>query len=339
MGFRFPRAILFILAAISFCTACTPKASPPEAQQEVASVGLHAGKLSADGRWAIAGSIHHGVSLWRVDDKERLYNWSHKQNIDTTLVGGGFSTQNNLAVTADISTLVLWDLTDGKALRFWHAPGEILSIALTPNGQFALLGLADHSAVLFNIQAGGIVRTLHHKNRVRSVDISADGKHALTGSEDYQAIYWNLETGEALQKMLHNDDVQLVKLSEDGALALSVSKYDRATLWRTQDGSQVGDVPLRAQHIKRGMRFTAARFSADNRYLLTGRPDQIITLWSVEPLKEIARWKIPKRKAWKPQGASIIDVAFKEKSNQLVALSSNGFLSFMSFNASAMDKQ
>src|SRR5690606_36339973 len=190
----------------------------------------------------------------------------------------------------------------------------------------ALLGMDDHTAVLFDLINGGTLQTLHHNNRVRSVALNADASIALTGSEDFQAVSWDLRSGKALARFEHSDDVQLVTLSADATLALSVSKYDKAVIWHTYTGEPVGQLPLAAEGLKRGLRFTSARFSAVNRRLLTGRPDQRVTLWDVATLEKLAEWEIPKRSRWKPTGASIVDVAFTEKHDTFYAIGSNGFL-------------
>lgn len=314
------------LFALLFLNSCQPSADKPTDQLEVASVGIHAGALSTKGDFAVVGSLYHGASFWDTHRKERLFNWSHEANENATLIATDLTEDNQWAITADVTTLVLWNTNSGQGERYWQAPNEILSVKLAPDARFALLGLTDHTAVLFDIVNGGVLRTLHHSNRVRSVDMSNDGRYALTGSEDYQAIFWDLNSGNSLSKMQHDDDVQLVALSGDGTLAFSVSKYDKAVLWSTDGGRKLGELPLRAEAIKRGLRFTTARFSSDNQWLLTGRPDQIVSLWKVSTLEEVQRWRVPKRSAWKPQGASIIDVAFAEDPTQFFAMSSNGFI-------------
>lgn len=307
-------------------TNCGQKTLEPTNKIQVASIGLNTGALRDDSTYAITGSIHHGISLWRMKDQERLFDWNHKANQDTTLIAADFSPDGKWALTADTHTLALWNVETGEAPRFWSAPGEVLSVRLSEDGATALLGLSDHTAVLFDIQRGGILRTLNHNNRVKSVALSDNGKIAVTGSEDYTAVSWDLETGKVLAKMQHQDDVQLVAISADGSLALSVSKYDKAIVWKTQNGAMVGEIPLRAEHLKRGLRFTSARFSKDNQRLLTGRPDQIVTLWQLSDLSSLSRWKIPKKKAWKPTGSPVVDVSFAEESNQFYALASNGFI-------------
>lgn len=320
---RWPQALLWSLA-LSFGLGGCSAGNEPSASLEVAARGAQAGAVSDDGRHLLVGSVHHGGSLWRLRDGERLYDWNHQPNEKTTLVASDFSADGQWALSADVHTLVLWSLQDGAAHRYWTAPGEILSVALGANGRVALLGLSDHTAVLFDIQRGGVLRTFAHQNRVRSVDLSRDGRLALTGSEDYTANLWEVASGRLLQQMNHDDDVQMVALSPAGDLALSAAKYDRAVLWKTADGSEVGDLPLAGEAFKRGQRFTAARFSDDGRYLLTGLPNQTVELWDTRSLKTLQRWTLPKRDAWKPTSAAVLALGFGAGDNQFVALASNG---------------
>lgn len=298
----------------------------PATSLEVAVKGIHGAALSDDGSSAIIGSIHHGASYWRVEEQERIYNWNHKADELTTVIAADFEASGNWALTANPFNLVLWNTQSGQGERFWAAPGEILDAELGPNANMALLGLSDHSAVIFNIRRGGILRTFAHNNRVRSVDLSRDGRLALTGSEDYFAHLWDVSSGAKLKSFKHNDDVQLVRLSPDGTLALSVSKYDKAVVWDTQTGAVLGELSLNGERLRRGSTFSSARFSDDNALLLTGRPDQIVQLWDIATMTPIAQWELPKRSAWKPTGAAVIDVAFIKDSPNYRAIASNGFV-------------
>lgn len=302
------------------------KPSEPTRSLRVGAVGLNAAALADDGQHAVVGSLHHGISLWRTDDSERLFDWTHKSKVDTTMLAADISPDGAWAVTADERTLALWEIQTGAGPRFWQAPGEITSVQLSTGGSKALLALSNHTAVLFDIRRGGIIHTLPHNGRVRSIALSDDGGVAVTGSEDYTAIAWNLTTGQAISKVRHQDDVQLVALSADGELALSMSQYDRAVVWSTADGKILGQVPLAAERLKRGLRFTSARFSKDKRWLLTGRPDQLVTLWQLPGLEQKAQWQIPAKKPWKPSRGTILDVAFGADDAQFFAVASDGFI-------------
>ncbi|MFT7560226.1 MAG: WD40 repeat protein [Flavobacteriales bacterium] len=316
------KTFLTLISLISLFTACSP-AEDPIAEFRVAAKGLHSATVSDDGTHIAVGSMYHGISYWRIEDQERLYNWNHTANEATTAVAMDISDNNRWAVTASVQDLVLWDTKSGVGERYWIAPGEILDLELSPRASLALLGLSNHSAVIFDIQRGGIKRTLQHTNRVRSVDMDASGRYALTGSEDFGVRFWDIESGKLLKHIKHNDDVQLVKLSDDGSLALSVSKYDKALVWKTDSGEELGEIPLQASRLKRGIRFTAAQFSADNRYLITGRQDQIVQLWALENMKEIKRWKLPKQKSWRPTSAAVIELGFAGD-NKIIAAASHG---------------
>ena len=140
------------------------------------------------------------------------------------------------------------------------------------------------------------------------------------------ATIWDANSGEQISRIMHEQDVQLVKLSDDASLALSVSKYDKALIWNPTTAEKIAEVPLHAERLKRGLHFTAARFSKNNQYLLTGRPDQVVQLWRVADMQQLAIWELPKRDRWKPTGASVLDLSFTESETVFRAVASNGFI-------------
>ena len=322
--FQTLKRVFTLTCATFLVTACDNHKKPADSYK-VAARGLHSAAISPDAQHIVVGSIYHGGSLWDHQNRERLYNWNHQQGDQSTIFASDISDDGNWALTAESHTLVLWDIASGAALRYFTAPGEVLDMELGPGGNTALLGLSDHNAVIFNIRRGGVLRTFSHLNRVRSVDISADGSLALTGSEDYTANLWKVNDSQRINQYKHDDDVQLVRLSNDGEIALSVSKYDRALLWNTNTGDIIGELPIGKERLKRGLRYTTAKFNHDNALLLTGTPNQIIELWNVKSLTKIASWKIPKKAMWKPTSAAVLDVEFVSD-NQFVAVASNGFV-------------
>ncbi|WP_370980665.1 WD40 repeat domain-containing protein [Agaribacterium sp. ZY112] len=319
--------LLFCLFLFSACQ----KAASPQQQLEVATKGLHSAAISERGDSLAIGSIWHGGSYWRLSDNERLFNWNHKAGESSTFVAIDFSDDGRWVLSAEAHSMVLWDASSGRAERYWTAPAEILDIELNQSANLALLALNDHSAVIFDVRNGGIRRSFNHGNRVRSVDFNQQGNLALSGSEDHGARLWNVQNGELVKHIKHEDQVQLVRLSDDGKLALSVSKYDKALLWSTDNDDYQVELPLKTEHIRRGLHFSAARFNHNNNLLLTGRPDQVVQLWQLEPLMELKRWKLPKRKAWKPTSAAVIDLAFQDEHN-FIAAASNGIIYQLNIN-------
>lgn len=296
----------------------------PESSFEVAAIGAQNAALSDDGQYAFIGSVHHGGSLWRLRDGERLYNWNHKSGENSVVIAADFSPDGRYAMTADRHTLVLWNVETGQGERFWTAPGEVLSIALSENGDYALLGLSDFRAVLFRAKIGGIQRTFDHSNRVRSVSLSKNGRLALTGSEDYSAALWDVSSGKQLQLWQHNDDVQIVALSPNGKRAFTMAKYDTASLWDSQSGKKITDLKINSERLKRGLRYTSASFNETGKQLITGRPDRIVQLWDAKTGQAVKVWQLPKRDAWRPTQAAVLAAGFNRSG--FSAIASNGFV-------------
>ncbi len=324
--------VLTVLVSAIFVSGCG-KAIAPVQVNEMALRGVYGAALSDDGQYAVSGSTLHGISLWRIADWERLYDWNHNTAQQTNMVAADFSPDGRWVMTADEQTLALWNVATGENLRYWAAPAEVLSAQLSAEGQVAMLGLANNTAVLFDIRRGGILKTFNHGDRVNSVALSDDGTVAVTGSDDFTAVAWNARTGEMLKRIKHQDRVQLVALSHDGTLAMSMSRYDKALLWSTRDKTgntesetEVEEIPLSAKRLRRGMQFTAARFSRDKQWLLTGQADKRVTLWSLNPLQRTAQWKLPQRNVWKPVGAVALDMVFAEEAGMCHVVASNGYL-------------
>ena len=314
-------ALLTVVALLGGCDF----GPEPDKSWETSAKGSYSAAFSQDGKFSLIGSISHGGSLWDTQRGERLFNWNHQQGQYSNIIASGFSPEGLFALTADHQTLVLWDTSSGKAITFWTAPNEVMSVDLSPNGRYALLGLEDYSAVLFDVKRGGIQRSFYHQDRVRSVALSADGKLAITGSEDQSAKLWDVNSGEQRFNWAHEDEVVTVAISANGKRALSVAKYDKAVIWDTETGLAIGELPLRPTAIKRGQTFTTARFSNDGRLLLTGNSARLVQLWDVKTQQELKHWTVPKRDPWKPTSASILAVSFSDDDKVFYAIASNGF--------------
>lgn len=326
-----PIQFFVFVVLLSALSACSP--SPSElARYEVAVNGIHGGSFSHNGALAVVSSVHHGGSLWRLRDQERLYNWNHDQQNFSVILSADIEVENRWALTAEAHTLVLWNVSTGEAARFWTAPGEVLDLTLARGGRYAILGQADHSAVIFNTIEGGIVRSFTHQGRVRSVDLSGDGRLAITGSEDQTAILWRVDNGEPIMVMEHQEDVQVVAISPDGRYGFTAAKYDRAEIWDLQERRSLMSLKLSKEKIKRGLEITSARFSSDGQQLLLGYTNRTVELWQIirgsgvneQKASRLRSWLLSKRHKWQPTGVSVVDLAFSQ--NGYYAMGSSGFI-------------
>jgi len=311
--------VLFFGLTLAACD----KAEKPTDHWETAVQGLYTAALSSDGKYGIIGSIQHGASLWDMKRKERLFNWNHTKGDYTLLTSAAFSPDGRYAATASDRTIVLWETATGAPIWFWTAPGDILSMALTPNGDYAALGLASHMAVLFDIKNGGVKRTFNHNEKVRSIAVSADGSRLLTGSDDFTARLWDIQTAEVLQTWSHDNNVITTALSDDGRYAFSAAQADKANVWDANSGQLVKALPIKKGSYIMGAAYTSARFSEDGSKLMTGTNSQLMQLWDVKSGEQLKRWRITKKEQWKPTSAAVLAVAFSSE-GKYVAIGSSG---------------
>ena len=293
-----------LITLVGLLIACD-SSTPASRSWEVAAQGLYGGAISSDADYIIAGSLNHGASLWRLPAHERLYNWAHRSGDFTELVAADFSPDASHAITADPRTIVLWDVRDGHALKFWATPGKVLDVALLNDNRQALLGMDDHSALLFDAREGSYHMTLLHEGEVGAVDVSRDGQLAITGSDDYRAIIWSLNRGEPLHTLMHGNPVRHVAISDAGEFAFTAAQGERVAIWNVEDGRL-----LHTLHNGINHGVLSGRFSPDGRYLAVGYTHRKVVLYDVISGRAVRSWDPGKRNAMIAKGAAVLELAF-----------------------------
>ncbi|MGS2718593.1 WD40 repeat domain-containing protein [Eionea flava] len=317
---------MFAAGILVLVSACTEK-HLPESSITLASKGLHSAAIHPRAQSVVAGSIFQGGSFWRLSDEERLFNWNHTTDEEKSIIlFADIASNSPRAITADESTLVLWDTNTGEALRFWTSPAKITDLALMENGRYVALALADQTAVIFDAFNGGIIRTFHHSGKVYSVAASTDQTKLITGSEDKTSVLWDAASGTKLLTINHEEEVQFVALSDDARYVLSVAQYDTAELWDTRIQESIGEIPMKKQQLSLGLQITAASFRSDNQQLLIAYSNRTVELRETTTLQVIDQWVLPRKNQWQPTSAPALDVAFDVQPGIFYAASSDGFL-------------
>ncbi|MFT4887809.1 MAG: WD40 repeat protein [Pseudohongiellaceae bacterium] len=286
--------------------------------------GIFSAAYSADGNHVLAGSIQHGGSLWDVKNAERLFNWNHQAKLSSQITAVAFSPEGDFALTCDGSTLVLWDVASGEALRFFDAPSDILHVALSPSARTALLGLANGNAVLFDVQRGGIIKELEQGHRILSMALSANGAFALFGLDNRQAKFWDLQSMELINEIETQGRVQTVALSDDGRFGLLTVQHVDAVIWDMHKDTLHSKLNYSNRFFPSFSSFVAARFSKDGTQLLTGNTTGAIELWSRADGKRLNRWITPAGSGVRPRIFPVVAVALNDQSGYVSAITSDG---------------
>lgn len=319
------KSLTLLLGLLLLLSGCD-SAQSPENSYPLSARGSYSAALSEDGRFAMIGSFDFGGHFWDLQSRERLYDWNHAQNGVSDIIASAFSPEGDFAVTATTTDLVLWQTLDGQPIWFWSSPGEILDMALSRNGDYALLGLANHTAVYFDVKNGGVRHTLRHPARVRSVALSQDGRFALTGADDYIARFWDLANETVITEMPFDNIVNRVALSADGQIAFSAATLSSARIWDTSTGNIIQSLSGDESFITRRLSHIAARFSADASQLLTGTSSGKVMLWDTQSGQLQQSWKIDEVGKTGPVQTGVYAVGFTGQGASYFAIGSNGLL-------------
>lgn len=109
----------------------------------------------------------------------------------------------------------------------------VVSVALSPDGQFIVTASNDYTAKIWNINNGQLIHTLGgangHTGTVDSIAISSDNQFIVTGSADTSAKVWNAYTGQLICTLGGDYDdmpwIDSVAISSDNQFIVTGSWY------------------------------------------------------------------------------------------------------------------
>jgi WD40 repeat protein len=185
--------------------------------------------------------------------------------------------------------------------------GTVTSVALSPDGRFALSGGCDDehwdgckkgSVKLWDIASGREVRSFGgHTKLVLSVAFSPDGRFAFSGSEDRTLRVWDIATGHKLSSFNgHKDLVDSVAISKDGRTAIfagipthviGVRADTTLKLWDIASGRELRSFIGHPKEVH------SVALSSDGRAALSGSMDSTLKLWDITSGRELRTFHQP----------------------------------------------
>jgi len=193
----------------------------------------------------------------------------------------------------------LWDVSTGKEMRSFDESYGASSIALSPDGNFLVLGTGGGRARMLSLPSGKEARTFVSTDDGTDwggtlVAISSNGKYLVTGNQMKGTVkLWDLFSGQLLRTFKHQKYVEDIDLSPDAKVLGIVDGYENiVSLCDIATGKEI-----RTFHGRTGERLNAAMLSLDisqdGKYLATGDMHSTGTIWDLRTGEKIREFKGP----------------------------------------------
>lgn len=257
--------------------------------------------ISEDGNYALSGDSAGGLLYWDLTNRKLLRRLPGHKAADGAGAGvwralfvpappsetptqqGQAAAPPRQALSAGSDGLLrLWDLQTGEELRQFRGHRDwVYSLAVSPDGKWALSGSEDGQVLLWDLTSPGPepAAALEHPGWVRAVAFSPDGTQALSAAG--QIKLWQLDPADstkAEEKAVFGQDSGTVNYDlgfATGDLFYSVGA--EVQLWDVQKGTAT--VLSGHTDAVRGLSFRRGQGRAS---LLTAGLDGVAILWDLE---------------------------------------------------------
>jgi WD40 repeat protein len=157
-------------------------------------------------------------------------------------------------------------------------PGNIFSLAFSPDGQIISSGHGDGKIRSWEVQSEKYLNSIaNHTFPVVSIIYSPNGKIIASGGLDKKVKLWETATGKELltfSDKVKTDDFYNIAFSPDGQ-TLAIANGKELSLKAVSDGQSLGNFSGHSANI------SSIAFSIDGKFLATGSADKTVKIWQV----------------------------------------------------------
>ncbi|WP_448213696.1 WD40 repeat domain-containing protein [Colwellia sp. MEBiC06753] len=312
---------LYILPILSLLlSACQPADNQPLVQWRHAAEGAYAADVSNNGKLSVVSSIHHGISVWDLDNNALKYTWSQQQDsADNLVLAIDIADNNSHVLTANKDSFSLWNVASGQSEGYWKVrESNIRDIAVANNGNYLLIGKSNGTVVHVTLATGRRLEFLGHSEKINAVDMLPNGRVAISGGNDYIAYVWDTVSGQVIYQFNHPSRITKVALDPQGRYAFTADSKKDAHIWNLKTGKLVNSL----KYTNRQEVFSTVQFSPDGTQLLTGAPSRKVSLWSIGTGQRLQSWRVTPREDIRPAGAVVYGASFRDNDHFITESSS-----------------
>lgn len=239
--------------------------------------------MSQDGKIAASYSMDDTLKFWDLQKGQMLYSLQIKglggSKVIAISSAGVAATPARIGEWPHVDYILnIWEVKSGNLLCTLSGHKSIIkSIAISPDGKWAVSRSEDHCAKIWDLRTGALVRTLIVETNIHfhsCLVLSPAGKTFLAGTTTDHAIkLWNLHTGEILQTFSEdNNNLNSLAISPDSRFAAGSFRDGSIKLWGLVTGKML-------YFIKNQVAYDSfLSFSSDGREIIAFNGSSVITL-------------------------------------------------------------
>lgn len=238
---------------------------------------------SADGRFLASGGADGIVRMWQTDT---WFSVAVLEGHTRPVTQIAFSSNGRYLVTGGLDGLVrVWWLPLYLVQELECIPGEVLSLAISPDGRILAVGSSNglHLLSLSGRRSEPCQRALFLPVSVNTMAFSPNGMWLAIGSKDDGKVrLYQLPDGQRIYELVASRSrILALAFSPNGRLLASASQENDVNLWELSLEAGQFDVAY-LETIWHGEWVKALAFSTDGALLATGSFDNAIRLWDIE---------------------------------------------------------
>ena len=250
---------------------------------------IRAVEFSPDGSQLASASgdtDSYEVVLWDVESGQLVRKLTGHTAIvwDVTFSPDG----QYLASSSKDQTVRVWQVDDGSEVHVFHAPGEVTSVAFTPDSRYLAYGGVDSwpVAAVWLVEAGSWNQVLKVEEgwNIPAILFTPDSLLMIAGGISRNVRAWYIPQGDQVYIIYFPGQAYDLALSPDArtlaaapCTASSANICQNVELWLRDAGSGA----VQARIFAGTSPIQALRYSPDGGLLLTGSQDGVLKAWSV----------------------------------------------------------
>jgi len=271
---------IFLISTLLIISACSNQ-DEPETTWEHATDGALAAAISQDGSLALVSSSFNNLILWDLTTNAQKFRWQQgSQNLvlftaispnnkyavsadkdsfvvwdiatgksltytkvrESSIRDIVIANNGNLLIGKVNGVVVHVDIFSGRRIEFLGHSEKINSVALSPNGRYALSGSNDYTALFWDTKTAQVIHRFLHPSRITKVALDSSGKYAFSAGSKRQSSIWDLKNGtevSRLQYLSRSRIFSAVTFSKDSTQLFTGSPGRLLNRWDSQTGQQL----------------------------------------------------------------------------------------------------